>query len=181
MLYYRFPKDEDRRIMWVQAIHREDFVPTNNSMICNAHFTKDDYQKRPDLIKLTNKAIPSVFNYPASLSRNTKIKKEVMVIDFDSSLKPIKKCYNYNLSDHTYVLKLPEPAVTKENTPEKSLIDPSMCMIQTLNVGSNDIIDEPNLEESHVLDLSKTNKPTSKCIEGNLYFIHTFHYCVGNV
>lgn len=175
MLYCRFPKDEDRRIMWVQAIHREDFVPTNNSMICNAHFTKNDYQKRPDLIKLTNKAIPSVFNYQASLPRNTKIKKEVMAIDFDPSLKPIKK-YHHNLSDHTYVLKLPEPSVTKEKTPEKSLIDPSMCMIQTLNVEGDE-----SLEESHALDLSKSNKLVSKCIEGNLYFLHPFYYRVGNV
>ena len=35
---YRFPKDPVRRSAWVNAMKRDSWTPTNNSLICNAHF-----------------------------------------------------------------------------------------------------------------------------------------------
>lgn len=177
---YRFPKDETRRIMWIQAIHRENFVPTNNSMVCSLHFTTDDYQKRPDLIKLTNKAIPSVFISSENIKQNDNKKKAVMSSVSKSPQKPVRKPYN-NLSDHTYVLKHPEPSTSKEiqlqNTVdpntfkidtiqlEKS-IDPSICMVQIMKVGENSV-DKPYV-------LSKFKNPTLQFIKSILNFIVCF-------
>lgn len=144
----RFPKDEIRRLTWLKAINREHFVPTNNSMICNAHFTKDDYQNRPDLIKLTNKAVPSVFNCVEYVNRIPKRYKPT---------KPIKKCHD-NLADHNYVLRIPEESPEKSELPtsveikSEELLDSSICMVQTMKV--EDIDDD-----------SQTNNQTSEDIK----------------
>lgn len=156
--YFRFPKDESRRKLWVQAIRRENFVPTNNSMVCHNHFTEDDYQKRPDLIKLTNIAVPSVSICMENVKRNIQKKKLVMESNLKSSQKSGRKLYDV-LTDHSYVLKFSETLSVEEIS-----IDPSTCMIQTLKVGEN-FINEPC-----VIDLSKSKEPTlddvnNSCLE----------------
>lgn len=47
---------------------RKDFVPTRASLVCSAHFTEDDYVKKPELTKkrLKNDAVPSIFNFPVT-------------------------------------------------------------------------------------------------------------------
>lgn len=126
-------------------------------MVCHNHFTEDDYQKRPDLVKLTNKAVPSVSISVENIKRN--IQKKKMVMDSNSKLSQNseRKCYDI-LTDHTYVLKIPEPASVEEIA-----IDPSTCMIQTLKVGEH-FIDEPC-----VIDLSKSKELTSDDLNSNLY------------
>jgi len=154
---YRFPKDESRRKLWVQAIRRENFVPTNNSMVCHNHFTEDDYQKRPDLIKLTNIAVPSVSICMENVKRNIQKKNVVMESNLKSSQKSDRKCYDV-LTDHSYVMKFSETLPVEEIS-----IDPSTCMIQTLKVGEN-FINEPC-----VIDLSKSKEPTLDDVNSNLY------------
>lgn len=160
-VFFRFPKDEAHRSAWLKAIRRENFVPTNNSMVCIAHFTKDDFQKRPDLIRLTNKAVPSVFLSPENIKRHVKHKQQTVFTqsDLEASQKPLKVGCKY-LSDHTYVLKRPESPTYEEINSVKN-IDPSTCMIQTLKV------DEHFINEPFVLDLSKKNEDISAGIESN--------------
>lgn len=158
LCFDRFPRDVNRRLQWIQALDRERFVPTNNTLICEAHFTTNDYQKRPDLIKLTHTAIPSIFKGRENEKQNASLKK-VMDSGLKSSRMPARKRHG-NLSDHTYVLKLPEeiiPDVTEDTGFQKS-ISPSKCVVHTLNAC-----------ESRVLDISQLNIQTSKNIESNLY------------
>lgn len=126
-------------------------VVTNDSMdpIPISHFVHNDhdYQKRPDLIKLTNEAAPSIVICPA----NVKQKEDVtMGSDLKFFEKPVNKFYN-RLTDHTYV-KLIEPPPFKEIS-SVECIDPSRYMVQTLNESEN-IVDE-----QCVLDSSKSNEP----------------------
>ncbi|VVC33547.1 Zinc finger, C2CH-type [Cinara cedri] len=136
----RFPKDEVIRLKWIQAIrenNRESFVLSDYSRICDSHFITDDYQKRPDLIKLIPKAVPSVFNCTGTVKPNIKQKRLVT----KSNIKSVKKCYDY-LSEHNYVLKLPDISPTSADISLEISVDPSKCMVQTLKVGDN-FISEP--------------------------------------
>lgn len=158
----RFPKDEAQRSAWLKAIRRENFVPTNNSMVCIVHFTEDDFQKRPDLIRLTNKAVPSVF--ACQENRVKRLGKHDRTVvprsDKESSGKSVKKNCHY-LSDHNYVLKCQEESPTLDdpvNDPVKN-IDPSTCMIQTLKVDDERFI----INEPFVLDLSKKDQDGIEC------------------
>jgi hypothetical protein len=153
----RFPKDENRRLQWIQALHRENFVPTNNTLICEAHFTTNDYQKRPDLIKLTNIAVPSIFNCQNNERQTTSPKKVTMDLALKSSRLPARKRHS-NLSDHTYVLKLPEESIISKDIDYKKTITPSKCVAHTVYT-----------DELRMLDVSKSNIQILTNIESNLY------------
>lgn len=134
-------------------------------MICYAHFTIDDYQKRPDLVKLTNRAVPSVFNCEENVKKRTVNQNKIMIgSDFKHSQKTDRKCYN-NLSDHTYVLKLPESPDKCCSKSTDNSFDPSSCMIQTLKVIENVKV------EPKPLDLSTLKKPTLNDSKSNLLIV----------
>ncbi|XP_045105021.1 52 kDa repressor of the inhibitor of the protein kinase-like isoform X3 [Portunus trituberculatus] len=81
---FHFPKDEARRLQWVKAIHREDFTPNQNSVVCARHFEdhfiiREDSMTRPDGTVITAKrgkptltkdAYPTIFpNHPQYMSK----------------------------------------------------------------------------------------------------------------
>jgi hypothetical protein len=76
---FKFPIDPNIRTLWTKAIHRKDFTPSDNSTVCEKHFTKNDFKKMSSdsnatrqkgkkflSRKVLNKtAIPSIFpGYP---------------------------------------------------------------------------------------------------------------------
>ncbi|GBP08144.1 THAP domain-containing protein 4 [Eumeta japonica] len=46
----KYPKDKIRLKQWLGAIRRDQFTPTNNSLMCKNHFNKDDYELPKDLV-----------------------------------------------------------------------------------------------------------------------------------
>lgn len=143
-------------------------VKINNSMvpIPISHFVHNDhdYQKQPDLIKLTNEAAPSIVICPDNIKQEEDV---TMDSDLKFSQKPVNKFYD-RLTDHTYV-KLIEPPPFKEISSEEC-IDPSRYMIQMLNVSENIVA------EQCVLNSSKSNKPgnipSSENIESKFTYLH---------
>lgn len=61
-LLFRFPsvRDEKRRNVWKRAVCRENFVPSENSRLCEDHFAPDQYigKDGPKLLKPT--AVPTI-------------------------------------------------------------------------------------------------------------------------
>ena len=50
---FLFPVDEARQQKWVKAIHRSNFTPTKNTVVCARHFEdhfiiREDRMTRPD-------------------------------------------------------------------------------------------------------------------------------------
>lgn len=80
---FKFPKDTALKLLWIKAIPRKNFEPSNFSVVCKLHFKSSDfiYDKHlqpdgtcKDLIlnrpRLRNEAIPSIFpNLPFYLSK----------------------------------------------------------------------------------------------------------------
>ncbi|XP_043213736.1 uncharacterized protein LOC122377593 [Amphibalanus amphitrite] len=60
--FFRFPKDADRRLAWVQATRRKGFVPYVGSRLCSKHFVTG----KPSMDKCHPDYIPSLFNFPKS-------------------------------------------------------------------------------------------------------------------
>ena len=65
---FRFPKDEERKKLWLTKIKREDFQPKADSVVCAVHFAErfattsqetDSAKKRKP--SLTSDAFPSFF------------------------------------------------------------------------------------------------------------------------
>ncbi len=83
---FRFPKDPGILQMWLRAIPRDQWEPSQNSRVCSRHFNDSDYvqastdtntsrkRKNPDgdlvLRRLKDDAVPSIFpNLPSYLTR----------------------------------------------------------------------------------------------------------------
>jgi len=172
---HRFPKDENRRLLWIQALHRDNFVPTKNTLICEAHFTTNDYQKRPDLIKLTNIAVPSIFNCQKNGKQNISQKK-CMNSRLKSSQIPARKRHGI-LSDHTYVQKLPEELIISEDIGFQKSVVPSKYVVHTSKTGDSRVLDIESQSNIHTI---------MQNIESNLYlhfdiiqlFFIMLYFCV---
>ena len=62
--FHRFPhKNPEQLRKWIQAIRRQDWLPTKHSYICSKHFTESSFVVRPgkDGHRLYEHAIPSLF------------------------------------------------------------------------------------------------------------------------
>jgi len=58
-------------------MRRDNFTPSKQSKLCSKHFTNDCYDISPwsSQKKLKNDAIPSIFDFPTHLNKNTKPRK----------------------------------------------------------------------------------------------------------
>uniref|UniRef100_UPI00358FBF80 uncharacterized protein n=1 Tax=Myxine glutinosa TaxID=7769 RepID=UPI00358FBF80 len=63
MSFHRFPRNPDRRHLWEENVGRTDWKARDNSVLCQAHFDVDQYEKRraDNLHKLKQNAIPTMF------------------------------------------------------------------------------------------------------------------------
>lgn len=70
---YTFPKDPDRRKIWIQKVKRQNFLPTEHSRLCSKHFDYDQFvidARIAASVKFTPKqktlkpnAVPTIFDY----------------------------------------------------------------------------------------------------------------------
>ncbi|XP_063242354.1 zinc finger protein 70-like isoform X3 [Bacillus rossius redtenbacheri] len=60
--FHRFPKDAARRAAWIQAVHKKNWSPTTNSVLCSDHFTEDCFDRISSfMVRMREYAVPSVF------------------------------------------------------------------------------------------------------------------------
>lgn len=74
---FSFPKDTYLKKKWLIAVKRKNFNPGSGARLCSKHFTKDQFQLRPNVNFLLIKpgAVPSIFIFPTA-SLNHFQKKE---------------------------------------------------------------------------------------------------------
>lgn len=67
----RFPKDEERRKLWVKVVRRENWFPTNANKLCAAHFEKNMIDRTSlSCVRLREGAIPTIFtSFPSCFQK----------------------------------------------------------------------------------------------------------------
>ncbi|XP_075557876.1 peroxynitrite isomerase THAP4-like [Dermacentor variabilis] len=71
--FHMFPRDQQVRKLWVLAVRRENWQPTRSSMLCSAHFKKDDFVYNPSLtveMPYKMKRVLKPGSVPSAFSRN---------------------------------------------------------------------------------------------------------------
>lgn len=78
--FHMFPRNQEVRKLWVLAMRRENWQPTRSSMLCSAHFKKDDFVYDPSLAVeapckmkrvLKHGSVPSAFSYNRSIEESS--------------------------------------------------------------------------------------------------------------
>uniref|UniRef100_A0A6P7F5P7 THAP domain-containing protein 2-like n=1 Tax=Diabrotica virgifera virgifera TaxID=50390 RepID=A0A6P7F5P7_DIAVI len=71
--FHRIPMDPNRRKLWLYAIRRVNFIPSKTSVICEKHFTSEDYEVNVHRNRMLKKSgVPFVFDFPAHLKKEPK-------------------------------------------------------------------------------------------------------------
>ena len=75
--FHHFPKNEERRQKWIQAVCRKNWMPSQNSYICSVHFESKCVVIRPGKKghRLYDDAVPTVFDFPQHLQSNVSSRK----------------------------------------------------------------------------------------------------------
>ncbi|KYN07075.1 hypothetical protein ALC62_01964 [Cyphomyrmex costatus] len=63
----RFPKNPERRVIWIKNVNREDWVPTNNSLLCECYVRRDFSRKFSPLKFLSRTHYCAPYDSPACL------------------------------------------------------------------------------------------------------------------
>lgn len=44
-IFYRFPRNVELRQRWIDAVRRDNFVPSKTAVLCSAHFAEEDLDR----------------------------------------------------------------------------------------------------------------------------------------
>ena len=63
--FHRFPVDKERRALWIAAVRREHWQPTEHSVLCSAHFVSGSKSNDP----LSPDYVPTLFHHSTARDR----------------------------------------------------------------------------------------------------------------
>uniref|UniRef100_A0A672FHH2 THAP-type domain-containing protein n=1 Tax=Salarias fasciatus TaxID=181472 RepID=A0A672FHH2_SALFA len=93
VMFLRFPQNTEKRRQWEHALRRDGFIASKNSKLCSEHFTREDFDRTGQTVRLKAGVVPTVFKFPAHLQR-------VCVSLTNKNIKSLKR----KAPDHPYAL-----------------------------------------------------------------------------
>lgn len=68
---FRFPKENTRRQLWIKAVRRKDWEPTQYSRICSEHFRDIDMDRTSlSCVRVRDDAVPCIFSsFPSYMQK----------------------------------------------------------------------------------------------------------------
>ncbi|XP_052746028.1 zinc finger protein 235 [Bicyclus anynana] len=84
--FFRFPRKQSIRQLWLESIGVNHGQLLKNAMVCSQHFQKDDIIRSGGLEKLKNNAVPSIFKY-----KSNSVSVCVMCLNTNCKLLPFNK------------------------------------------------------------------------------------------
>ncbi|XP_078523923.1 uncharacterized protein LOC144792652 isoform X2 [Lissotriton helveticus] len=82
--FHKFPKDPERRKVWVAAMCRTTksglpWSPTSHSTLCSAHFREEAFDRTGQTVRLRQEAVPTIFSFPQHPQQKKKPRKMALV------------------------------------------------------------------------------------------------------
>ena len=97
---YRFPRDPERRSLWIQAIKREKWQPNEHSRVCGRHFISG----RPSRFRNDPDFVPSIFVFSKTKEKEnaSRVARCQGLIKRRAILRSIENCDSADhVSNHT--------------------------------------------------------------------------------
>ena len=152
---FRFPKSEERRLKWQNAIHRDNFIPSDSSRVCEYHFTEQDFiwQSTQQDTK-TGEIVSVKLNLPI-------LKEHSIPSKFPNCPKYLSKTFTHRKSREEKLKELEEIQFHKgiEESKRESLIHKELTSFESFE-GFNNLFETFSLKEGWF----NINKDTSKIL-----------------
>ena len=66
---FRFPKNEERRKLWLVKMKRDGFNPSATAVLCSDHFEEHCFDRSGQATRLRDDAVPTIFDFPEHLQK----------------------------------------------------------------------------------------------------------------
>nr|XP_040565846.1 uncharacterized protein LOC121115779 isoform X1 [Lepeophtheirus salmonis] len=98
MKMFSFPKDIQRKKLWINAIKRANWTPTNNSRVCQAHFEESMFLRKSveGRWRLVHDAIPTLFQH------SKKKNERKLPLNRNKDAEELLKKQRFLFSEHSY-------------------------------------------------------------------------------
>eukprot|EP00096_Caligus_rogercresseyi_P013875 TRINITY_DN646_c0_g1_i10.p1 TRINITY_DN646_c0_g1~~TRINITY_DN646_c0_g1_i10.p1 ORF type:complete len:713 (-),score=162.64 TRINITY_DN646_c0_g1_i10:334-2472(-) len=99
MKLFRFPKNPERRKEWANAVLRLDWIPNDNSKICQEHFEPEMFLRSVEekMTRLRHDAIPTIFYYTRPIKKKKRVPNRKLLQE-----RQRKRILSYIHADHGY-------------------------------------------------------------------------------
>ncbi|XP_018315467.1 THAP domain-containing protein 5-like isoform X1 [Mycetomoellerius zeteki] len=100
----RFPKDLERKRIWIQNMNRTDWIPTSDARLCDVHFAPHMWMTRKDgSRRLKSDAVPTIFgeNLPTSITRQNTMTEAAETDMFENAANEMEEEMEINEEDIT--------------------------------------------------------------------------------
>lgn len=165
-IFFRFPLNNRSLLeIWLHKIGaNETFVPTEDSVVCSAHFRISDYVKENDIYDISPSAFPSVYLKEGDQDAHSNMEDEDD--DDDTQIvSPIVIHVRGKKSTDSNVEQLNSNEVTTSKYYRLN-----ECVNNTVNENSQNYVEISNGNKSHIVDSmsnTKINKNIEPCQNNN--------------
>ncbi|XP_018369750.1 PREDICTED: THAP domain-containing protein 5-like [Trachymyrmex cornetzi] len=100
----RFPKDSERKSIWIQNMNRTDWIPISDARLCDVHFAPHMWMTRKDgSRRLKSDAVPTIFgeNLPTSITRQNTMTEAAETDMFENAANEMEEEMEINEEDIT--------------------------------------------------------------------------------
>lgn len=153
---HEIPSDPDERASWLQAIKRDDWLPSTYSMVCSRHFVPSDYVEGKRR-KLKKGAIPSIF-WSMPPSNITKMKDAIRrkcSTPYSSEVPKKRQCLDTGSSQVTDATS----SSTLDTPPTSFLCNEGAERIQIIWTSPASTLEPQNRQASEVPDSRPCQQP----------------------
>ncbi|CAL1680879.1 unnamed protein product [Lasius platythorax] len=175
-----FPKNPERRASWLQNVVRENWVLTDNSYLCEVHFSPEMWERRADhKRKLNPNAVPTIFEFFIKEKIINDISESSTLAAYVSStIEPDKQkednetMVNVQNKDYQTINDISEPStlaayVSSTVEPDKQKEDNETNNVQNKDYQILNDISEPSTSAAYISSVDKSDKE-KKCRQGRL-------------
>ncbi|XP_057695834.1 THAP domain-containing protein 6-like isoform X2 [Corythoichthys intestinalis] len=168
--FHRFPKEKQIRKQWEVALRRQNFVASDHSVVCSAHFKPEDFDRTGQTVRLRIGATPSVFSLPCELPKPESKRSKQLQEPIDLSL-PVHPLNTDVASNEVVNIKNGDHRINHEtnndhtyHTTDHSYTLPSAAILRRRLDEALDRIDSLERESRNAKVRESRSKETVRCL-----------------
>ncbi|XP_018321780.1 SAFB-like transcription modulator isoform X2 [Agrilus planipennis] len=100
--FHKLPTNPEMREKWIKAVRSENFILSNNAVVCSEHFSSADFINLSNRRRtLTKDAVPTIFNYPEHSVKESLSRRSIRNTPYQEDAEIFASTSNETHNDNT--------------------------------------------------------------------------------